>query len=253
MSSEEFSDYIVYVDESGDPNLDKINENFPVFVLTLCIVNKHVYAHNIIPKMSTFKFNHFGHDMIILHERDIRKQTGAFKGLKHQDQFLAELTQIIKDSDITLIGIVIEKKSLAKKYAYPREPYGLAMQFGLERLWDFLFTKDQTDRTTFIVCESRGKKEDQALELAFRRICDGENRNHKQYPFQIKMVSKAINSNGLQLADLTARPIGLFVMRPEQENKTYSILKEKLWTGSAGCTIAGNGLKVFPDPDYSKI
>lgn len=167
MSSEEFSDYIVYVDESGDPNLDKINENFPVFVLTLCIVNKDVYVHKIIPEMSIFKFKHFGHDMIVLHERDIRKQTGEFKGLKHQDQFLAELTQIIKKSDITLIGIVIKKQSLTKKYAYPKEPYSLAMQFGLERLWDFIYTKKQTDRTTFVVCESRGKKRRSSSRVGF--------------------------------------------------------------------------------------
>lgn len=37
MSESEFSDYVVYVDESGDPNLKKINPNFPVFVLTLCV------------------------------------------------------------------------------------------------------------------------------------------------------------------------------------------------------------------------
>lgn len=253
MPSADFSDYIVYVDESGDPNLDKINENFPVFVLTLCIVKKDAYAHDIIPKMSSFKFNHFGHDMIILHERDIRKQTGSFKGMKHQDEFLDELTQIIKESDITLIGIVINKKALSKKYIYPKEPYALAMQFGLERLWDFLSSKNQEDKTTFVVCESRGKKEDTELELAFRRICDKGNRNNKQYPFKIRIVPKTINSNGLQLADLTARPIGLFVIRPDQENRTYSILKEKLWTGRLGSTITGNGLKVFPTPDYSKI
>ena len=72
---------MVYVDESGDPNLKKINPNFPVFVLTLCVVKKEVYAEKIIPEMSKFKFRHFGHDMVVLHERDIRKQTGDFRKL----------------------------------------------------------------------------------------------------------------------------------------------------------------------------
>lgn len=85
MSESEFSDYVVYVDESGDPNLKKINPNFPVFVLTLCVVKKEVYAEKIIPEMSKFKFRHFGHDMVVLHERDIRKQTGDFKGLLHPE------------------------------------------------------------------------------------------------------------------------------------------------------------------------
>ena len=54
------------------------------------------------------------------------------------------------------------------------------------------------------------------------------------------------NSNGLQLAGLTARPIGLFVMRPDQQNRTYEILKKKFWMGRSGYTYDGNGLKVFP-------
>lgn len=247
MTNSNYSDYIVYVDESGDPNLTKINPNFPVFVLTLCVVEKKIYAENIIPKMSEFKFRHFGHDMIVLHERDIRKQTGEFKGLLHQDKFLEELTQIIDSSEITLIGIVINKPALNKRYSTPFEPYGLAMAYGLERLRDFLKSKSNLDgKKTFVICESRGDKEDKDLELAFRRICDGENRNAEKYPFAIKIVPKSINSNGLQLADLTARPIGLYVMKPGQNNRTYGILEKKLWLGEAGLTPMGNGLKVFP-------
>ena len=35
-----FSDYIVYVDESGDHNLVSIDRNFPVFALSFCILPK---------------------------------------------------------------------------------------------------------------------------------------------------------------------------------------------------------------------
>lgn len=247
MSESEFSDYVVYVDESGDPNLKKINPNFPVFVLTLCVVKKEVYAEKIIPEMSKFKFRHFGHDMVVLHERDIRKQTGDFKGLLHQDKFLDELTEIIDASEMTLIGVLINKPALNKRYSNPYEPYSLAMEYGLERLRDFLKANSNFDgKKTFVICESRGLKEDKELELAFRRICDAENRNGERYPFSLKIVPKSINSNGLQLADLTARPIGLFVMRPDQQNRTYEILKKKFWMGRSGYTYDGNGLKVFP-------
>ena len=38
----EFSDYIVYVDESGDHSLESIDINYPVFVLAFCIfLNSH--------------------------------------------------------------------------------------------------------------------------------------------------------------------------------------------------------------------
>jgi len=36
----EFSDYIVYVDESGDHNLERINPEYPLFVLAFCIFEK---------------------------------------------------------------------------------------------------------------------------------------------------------------------------------------------------------------------
>ena len=228
MDSQKFSKFIVYVDESGDPNLNKINSGYPYFVLTFCIFEKEIYAEQVIPKMSKLKFRHFGHDMIILHERDIRKQTGDFKGLLHQDMFLEELTKIIDDTPMTLIGVVIDKKKLKAKYSRPFEPYGLAMCFGLERLADFLkYNSSFDDQKTFVICESRGAKEDKELELAFSRICDGDNRNKEDYPFRIKIVPKARNSNGLQLADLTARPIGLYAMRPGQENRTYKEALQK--------------------------
>ena len=241
------SNYIVYVDESGDPNLTKVNPSFPMFVLSFCVFEKTVYAEKLVPSMIKMKFKHFGHDMVILHERDIRKQTGAFSGMLHQDLFLNELTNIIDGVDVTIIAVVIDKNALKSKYAYPYEPYTLAMTYGLERLWDFLRAHQVADdQITYVVCEARGKKEDSDLELAFRRICSGQNRNKKNYPFEVKIVSKLTNSNGLQLADLTARPIGLYVLRPEQANRTYAILAKKFWRGASGATEIGNGLKIFP-------
>ena len=55
--------------------------------------------------------------------------------------------------------------------------------------------------------------------------------------FIIKFASKQINSTGLQLADLTARPIALKFLRPHQENRAYEIIKTKLI----------GDIKVFPD------
>ena len=85
------------------------------------------------------------------------------------------------------------------------------------------------------IIESRGKKEDKELELEFRRICDNQKRgfgwkniDFRSIPFVMKSVDKKSNSSGLQLADLIARPIGLQVIRPQQENRAYSIIKEKI-------------------------
>ncbi|WP_228144603.1 DUF3800 domain-containing protein [Moraxella lacunata] len=44
--------FIVYVDESGDHNLDNINSKYPIFVLAFCIFNKRGELHS--PKNQHF-------------------------------------------------------------------------------------------------------------------------------------------------------------------------------------------------------
>lgn len=44
----DFSDYIVYVDESGDARLTDFNKKFPVCVLAFCIlINTGIYRSKI--------------------------------------------------------------------------------------------------------------------------------------------------------------------------------------------------------------
>ena len=97
----------------------------------------------------------------------------------------------------------------------------------LENLYSFLKEKNQEDKITHIVVERRGKKEDNELELEFRRVCDGANWFNQKLPFQIQFADKKTNSAGLQLADLVARPIGVHVIKPEQPNRAFNILEEK--------------------------
>lgn len=74
--------------------------------------------------------------------------------------------------------------------------------------------------------ESRGKPEDKDLELAFRKI--SAQSMPGQYPIDIKFANKQTNSSGLQIADLVAHPIARHVLKREQPNKAFDIVKEKL-------------------------
>ncbi len=95
------------------------------------------------------------------------------------------------------------------------------------------------------MCEARGAKEDAELELEFRRIRDGANYFHRPLPFDLIIADKKTNSEGLQLADLTARPIGLTVLRPDQPNRAAEVLEGKFYRDKTGGKL-GMGLKVFP-------
>ena len=244
----EYSDYIVYVDESGDHGLISIDPAYPVFVLAACIFHKSTYAAQIVPNLQRFKFDYFGHDIVILHESDIRKQRKPFTFLQNQQkrtQFMDDINGVIQASDFTIVASVINKQTLSRTYQSPDNPYDIALTFCIERTYAFLKDQNQHGKKTHIIVENRGKKEDQELELTFRRICDGANNWGFLSNFDIIFADKRSNSTGLQLADLVARPIGRRILNPQQPNRAYDILEPKLRRSPQGRT-AGWGLKLFP-------
>ncbi|REE17517.1 uncharacterized protein DUF3800 [Paraburkholderia sp. BL27I4N3] len=240
------SNYIVFVDESGDHSLTSIDAEYPLFVLCFCVVKKSDYADLLVPKIKRLKFDTFGHDCVVLHEIDIRRKRGHFSqlGKEARNDFMGALTQIIIDTPMTVVAVVIEKLKLKQKYSNPYNPYHIGIQFGLERVRQFLRMQGQQDALTHVVCEARGAKEDRDLELAFRRVCDGDNRTAAKYSFDIVVCDKKANSEGLQISDLMARPIGLHILRPTQQNRAYDVLADKFF--NPGTVVTGNGLKVFP-------
>lgn len=243
-----YSDYIVYLDESGDHGLQNCDMNYPVFVLVFCIFEKSVYHQRISPALQEIKFRHFGHDMIVFHEHEIRKANGDFRCLtdsEKRERFLADVEQWVRESEFTAIAIVIEKNQLKARYKAPENPYHLALRFGIERVDRFLRRKDNARGTVHVVCECRGKVEDDELELEFRRVCDGTTHRGKRLDFDIVFAHKRANSCGLQLADLIARPIGRHVLDPTQANRAYNTLEPKLDRSEQG-VIEGYGIKRFP-------
>jgi hypothetical protein len=243
-----FSDYVVYADESGDHSLTSIDPHFPVFVLSFCVVRKSTYIDSIVPEFQRLKFNFWGHDSIVLHGHEIRKEKGDFHILRVANTraaFLDQLNSVIKNAVFVIIAAVIDKKRHVEKYTVPADPYEIALVFCMERLQRYLLNCGQAERTTHVQVECRGKAEDARLELEFRRICDGKNIIGKMPNLDFRFVDKKHNSTGLQLADLVAHPIGRHIINPNQSNRAYDILEPKLRRGPAG-RVNGFGLKIFP-------
>ena len=250
---ERFSDYVVYVDESGDHSLASINPEFPVFVLALCVIHKRHYAEKIIPAVEKLKFNYFGHDSVVLHEHDIRKQKGDFAFLSHLPtrlEFVRQLSSIMDVSNFILIACVVDKARMSKSEGASTNPYHIALDICLESLRGFLVEKKQDHLQTHVVVECRGKKEDRELELEFRRICDGNNPGLRQLPFDVVFADKKTNLAGLQLADLVARPVGLNYIRPAQANQAFDMLKRKFYCDGGrehvGSGYENVGLMIYP-------
>ncbi|WP_089724596.1 DUF3800 domain-containing protein [Candidatus Thiosymbion oneisti] len=243
-----FSDYIIYVDESGDHGLKSIDPDYPVFVLAFCIFRKAVYSSQLVPALQEFKFHHFGHDQVILHEADIRKDRKEFAFLKTpklKADFLNALTHIVAATPFTLICSVIDKDLHRRRYANPGNPYHIALGFGLERLFYFLRSQGAEEHRTHIIVERRGKQEDTELESEFRGICSGSNYEGVKLPFELIFADKKSNSSGLQMADLVARPVGIKMLRPDRENRAFEVLERKFYANGRG-RRDGWGLKRFP-------
>jgi hypothetical protein len=242
-----YSDFIVYVDESGDHGLQPVDPTYPIFVLTFCIFDKKSYAETVTPRVQQLKFKHFGHDMVILHELEIRKATGAFKFLVNQEKreiFVRDVGQLVDGITFTVVASIVWKDKIKRGTSDSRDLYHIALEKGLERLATFLLSRNDPRRTTHIVFERRGKREDLELELEFRRICDSQSRD-AAYPFEIVLADKKVNSCGLQIADLVARPIGRKVLKPEQTNRAYDIIEGKLFRDPDG-GVEDWGLRHLP-------
>lgn len=241
-------EFVVYVDESGDHGLQSVDADFPVFVLAFCIFTIEDYVERVVPAVQRLKFKHFGHDMVVLHERDIRKARPPFDILlaaPRRARFIGELSEIVAHAPMTIVAAVIDKAEFIARRGRADNPYDVALEFGLERVFLELQAQGQVGKRTSIVFESRGRVEDRALELEFRRILDQSRLRGMSTTLEFTCATKGANSSGLQLADMVARPIGLRILRPQQANRAWDIIERKIRRGPDG-RLERYGLKVYP-------
>ena len=214
--------YVVYIDESGDSSVRHVDQDYPIFVLVFCIFNVDTYVESTVPRFQKLKFNHFGHDAVVLHENEIRRQEGDFIWLNDsalRTSFLGDLSDAISTSDFRVLPVIIDKTKSGVTDVFAK-----AVDAGLERLRATLAANFEDDSEVWLVFESRGVAEDRALLRDFDLL----HRHRRPLRLQIKFAPKAISSTGLQIADLIARPIGLDYLRPGQPNRSFELIKDKL-------------------------
>jgi len=217
------------------------------------VFNKNNYVTNVVGVLKRFKFEYFGYDTVVLHEREIRKEIGHFQftNKKFGNNFIGALHSIMDNANFITISCSIDKKKLFENgLVMGNNIYHVASVFCLEILYELSSEKKQEDRVTHVVFDSRGNREDRDLELEFRRICDGGNEKHRRFPFEVVFADKRANSTGLQIADLVARPIGLRVIKPTQANRAFDVIMKKFFCrdGHAfvGQNFEGYGMHVYP-------
>ena len=108
-----------------------------------------------------------------------QEQTAPFAFLQSQATravFMDDLNRIMVQAPMTIVAAIIHKSRLVQRYIRPEYPDEIALLFCIERL--FRISRRPSSHRGDDACRggASGRKEDAALELEFRRICDGGNR-----------------------------------------------------------------------------
>lgn len=243
------SRFIAFFDECGDHSLEKIDRDFPLFVLSTVIVERTVYQGQVVPALARLKMRFWNHEGVNLHSREIRKALGDFAFMQvpaKRTAVLEALSETIRGLPITLFITAIQKQEHKERYGMAAtNPYDLALTLTFERVLHFLDGVNETELP--VVAEARGKSEDNELEAAFYRLMTHGTGYISAERFQrlkcpITFRRKTDNIAGLQLADLCAHPAARRVLNPGQLNQAWDAVADRLYKrGSV------TGWKVFPE------
>lgn len=183
----------MFLDESGDHSLDKIDKSYPMFVLAGCIFDLDYYSKTVEPKINGLKIKHFGRIDIIIRSYDIRKQKGDFSCLvdkRKREAFYDDLDILIKSLDFKIIAAAINKLNLKNQYHEPDNPYNLCLQFILERA--VMFLGRSKDGLIFRI-ESRETHNDRKLAEVYEKFRSNDHRLFKKEEIQSKFIDLSFN------------------------------------------------------------
>src|SRR3989338_8680084 len=127
---------LMFLDESGDHNLDpdKVDQDYPIFVLCGCIFEEKYYQEEVVPKFNQFKKDFFGSEEVILHLREMTRPTKTkekeflkFNDTEFRNKFYKVLSKFIENLDFTLVACAIKKQPHIEKYGVAAlDPYLLS-------------------------------------------------------------------------------------------------------------------------------
>ena len=245
---------VMFLDESGNHDLrpERINPNYPVFVLAGVIVDR-AYARTVIePQMRDFKLQFFGRDDIILHTKDMHRLRNGFESLANRNfrlEVYKELNAMIDGWDFKIVACAIKLNEHVAQYgSNALDPYMYSLDVLVER---FCKELDNAPDQGFICAEMRNPRLDQELRIAWEKsrregtaFASAAEIDEKIVHLTLK--DKKPNIAGMQLADLVASPVGRGVLKLPTKDDEVSrrVVKRKFRRGWSG--HRGYGLVVLP-------
>lgn len=242
---------LLFLDESGDHNLVRIDPSYPVFVLGGVIIDR-AYARTVVaPRMQQLKIDFFGRDDIILHTADIIRPKNKFAVLQNDQiraEFYRELNAMMRDLEYTVVACAIRKDLHLNKYgANALDPYMYSLEVLVER---FCHEIGNVPDGGAIYAEKRSPDLDSRLERAWIELqvngsdfASADRINERIVDLTLR--DKNLNIAGLQLADLVVSPIGRQIIG-KPANEDWEIVESKFRRRYPGGSYLGTGLVVLP-------
>jgi len=241
---------ILFLDESGDHSLTKIDPQYPMFVLAGVIMDQEYHDRAATQLMNETKHELFGRTDIIFHSAAISRNREGFERVKDPGfrlTFYERLNALMMQLEYEVVAAAIRKDEHVRQYGLAAlDPYLLSLECLVER---FVFALQKADTQGIIVAECRNSILDNELELAFLNLKIQGTRYIQATEIKKRIQSllakrKEENITGLQIADLVASPIGRYVLGKEPK-PDFEIIRRKFRQGKSG-QIEGYGLVVLP-------
>lgn len=241
---------ILFLDESGDHNLEVIDPQYPMFVLAGVILDQDYAQGELTARLNEFKQNFFGRTDIILHTADITRNRNGFERMKERafrEAFYKGLNELAASLDFKVVACAIRKEEHLARYGVAAlDPYMLSLHVLVER---FCFEIGNVAGGGIMLAERRNPTLDHELELAFLNLKIQGTRYLQAAQIEnriaaLNLRAKSENIAGLQLADLVASPIGRHVLG-KKDHEDYRIVEDKFRKDRRG-RHAGYGLVVLP-------
>lgn len=191
-----------------------------------------------------------------MHEPDVRHGEGAFRD-PNRAQKLTAMARTLASLDFTAIAVVVHRPDYGHDHgtgpldsSLPSHIYWMTLDFMMERV-ALALDGALNGAVAQIIAESRGPKEDALLQYEFARLhLDGTSYIAPSWFRQsllpgISFQGKDVNSTGLQIADLIARPIAGKISNTRRKPYMWPEVRVKLCQGQETKNSI-LGLKVMP-------
>lgn len=242
----------MFLDESGNHDLRRIDPDYPVFVLGGVIVERSYIREVLHPEIQQFKERYFGRVDIVLHTVEMHRGRGDYGFLAdpgRRSDFFDDLNELLGRLEYKVVAVVIKKTEHLLRYgASAGDPYHVGLRYLVER---FCLDLGHEQDGGFICAERRNPGLDTELTVVWEELLRTGTEHFAAQEIDRRIIgldlkAKRSELSAMQLADLVITPIGRYVAgKPERASQVRWSTIEPKFRRVDGCHL-GPGLIIRP-------